>query len=70
MENHCAWGTCNTGTRYPKILEGGVVFVPFPKPKIKLDQCKRWTRFCGPTERPDYYQGHLCLLKDMVIPDL
>ncbi|KAK0140000.1 hypothetical protein N1851_023107 [Merluccius polli] len=47
MPKHCAYGLCNTDSRYPKTLEGGVEFLPFPKPKTKLDKCREWIKQCG-----------------------
>ncbi|KAG5285135.1 hypothetical protein AALO_G00034470 [Alosa alosa] len=39
MVKRCAWGICNTDTRFPERLEGGVRFFPFPKPKSNPDKC-------------------------------
>ncbi|KAK0151970.1 hypothetical protein N1851_006669 [Merluccius polli] len=47
MPKHCAYGLCNTDSRYPKTLEGGVEFLPFPKPKTNLDKCREWIKQCG-----------------------
>ncbi|XP_032427997.1 zinc finger protein 8-like isoform X2 [Xiphophorus hellerii] len=47
MVKRCQWGTCNSDTRYPERLEGGIHFIPFPKPKRSLDKCKRWIKACG-----------------------
>ena len=43
---HCAWGTCNSGSRYRESCEG-VRFVPFTKPKQGLQKCIRWIKACG-----------------------
>ncbi|XP_062570623.1 uncharacterized protein LOC134232653, partial [Saccostrea cucullata] len=51
MVKRCSWGTCNTDDRYPERLEGGVKFIPFPKPATNLEKCRRWIRLC---ERPSY----------------
>ncbi|XP_014909247.1 zinc finger protein 554-like isoform X1 [Poecilia latipinna] len=47
MVKRCQWGTCNSDTRYPERLEGGIHFIPFPKPKRSLEKCKRWIKACG-----------------------
>ncbi|CAL8274657.1 unnamed protein product [Merluccius merluccius] len=47
MPKHCAYGLCNTDSRYPKTLEGGVEFLLFPKPKTNLDKCREWIKQCG-----------------------
>jgi hypothetical protein len=46
MVKICAWGTCNSDTRYPDRVKD-VTFVPFPKPKTNFDKCLRWVRACG-----------------------
>ena len=47
MVKRCQWGTCNSDTRYPERLEGGITFIPFPKPKRNFEKCKRWIKACG-----------------------
>ncbi|XP_033730606.1 uncharacterized protein LOC117320019 [Pecten maximus] len=47
MVKRCCWGTCNTDSRFPDRLEGGVTFIPFPKPGRSLEKCKEWIRLCG-----------------------
>ncbi|CAG2257337.1 unnamed protein product [Mytilus edulis] len=47
MVKRCCWGTCNTDSRYPDRLEGGIVFIPFPKPGRSLEKARRWIRLCG-----------------------
>ncbi|KAK3105146.1 hypothetical protein FSP39_018149 [Pinctada imbricata] len=47
MVKRCCYGTCNSDTRYPDRLEGGVQFVPFPKPKTNLEKCLKWIKLCG-----------------------
>ena len=42
---HCAWGTCNSDSRYRESCEG-VRFVPFTKPKQGLQKCIRWIKAC------------------------
>ncbi|VDI67900.1 Hypothetical predicted protein [Mytilus galloprovincialis] len=34
-------------SRYPDRLEGGIVFIPFPKPGRSLEKARRWIRLCG-----------------------
>ena len=45
---HCCYGTCSNDSRYLD-REGmeGVFFIPFPKPKTKLEQCLKWISLCG-----------------------
>ena len=45
---HCCYGTCSNDSRYLD-REGmeGVFFIPFPKPKTKLEQCLKWNSLCG-----------------------
>ena len=43
---HCAWGTCNSDSRYRESCEG-VRLVPFTKPKQGLQKCVRWIKACG-----------------------
>lgn len=47
MVKRCQYGLCKSDTRYPERLEGGIVFIPFPKPKRSLEKCKRWIKACG-----------------------
>ncbi|XP_030003765.1 uncharacterized protein LOC115428719 isoform X2 [Sphaeramia orbicularis] len=47
MPKRCAHGTCKSDSRYPKSVEGGVVFYPFPKPKTQGDKCGIWIKQCG-----------------------
>lgn len=34
-------------TLYSKHSEGEIEFIPFPKVKWNLEQCKRWINVCG-----------------------
>ena len=45
---HCCYGTCTNDSRYLD-REGmeGVFWIPFPKPKTKLEQCLKWISLCG-----------------------
>ncbi|XP_071103931.1 uncharacterized protein [Haliotis cracherodii] len=45
MVKRCVWGTCNSDSRYADRFCGQ--FNPFPKPKTRLDACKRWIKACG-----------------------
>lgn len=47
MVKRCQWGLCDSDSRYPERLTGGIVFIPFPKPKRNLDKCKRWIKSCN-----------------------
>ncbi|KAK6168658.1 hypothetical protein SNE40_019850 [Patella caerulea] len=47
MVKRCAWGTCNSDSRYPERLTGGITFIPFPKLGRTHDKVKRWIRLCG-----------------------
>ncbi|KAH3846034.1 uncharacterized protein LOC127873593 isoform X1 [Dreissena polymorpha] len=47
MVKRCQWGLCNSDSRYPARLVGGIEFIPFPKPKRDYDKCKRWIKACG-----------------------
>ncbi|KAL3881638.1 hypothetical protein ACJMK2_028051 [Sinanodonta woodiana] len=47
MVKRCQWGLCNSDSRYPNRLNGGVKFIPFPKPRRNLEKCKRWIKACG-----------------------
>ncbi|XP_046572861.1 uncharacterized protein LOC124280913, partial [Haliotis rubra] len=60
MVKRCSWGTCNSDTRYPERLAGGITFIPFPKPARNFDKCQRWIRLCG---RPKY-QLNMEILRD------
>ncbi|XP_046574050.1 uncharacterized protein LOC124282122 [Haliotis rubra] len=60
MVKRCSWGTCNSDTRYPERLAGGITFIPFPKPARNFDKCQRWIRLCG---RPKY-QLNMDILRD------
>ncbi|KAJ8321259.1 hypothetical protein KUTeg_001117 [Tegillarca granosa] len=35
------------GIVYPERPEGGVRFIPFPKPRRNKDKCLRWIKLCG-----------------------
>ncbi|XP_048237659.1 uncharacterized protein LOC124116783 isoform X2 [Haliotis rufescens] len=45
MVKRCVWGTCNSDSRYADRFCGQ--FNPFPKPKTRLDACRRWIKACG-----------------------
>ncbi|KAL4217099.1 hypothetical protein ACF0H5_023554 [Mactra antiquata] len=47
MVKRCAYGVCNTDSRYSDRITNGIYFVPFPKPKTNIEKCKRWLRLCG-----------------------
>ncbi|XP_073720253.1 uncharacterized protein [Misgurnus anguillicaudatus] len=47
MPKRCAYGLCKSDTRYPKSLDGGVEFFPFPKPKTQGEKCRTWITLCG-----------------------
>lgn len=47
MMKKCSWGICNTDSRYPVRLTGGIKFIPFPKPAANIEKCKRWILSCG-----------------------
>ncbi|XP_065114751.1 uncharacterized protein [Paramisgurnus dabryanus] len=47
MPKRCAYGLCKSDTRYPKSLDGGVEFFPFPKPKTQGEKCRTWITQCG-----------------------
>ncbi|KAF1392510.1 hypothetical protein PFLUV_G00028760 [Perca fluviatilis] len=47
MVKRCAWGTCNSDTRYPERLGDGVYFLPVPKPHLNPDKCLLWIKLCG-----------------------
>ena len=44
------WNCCNgqykSNERYPDKC-AGVTFLPFPKPKTRLEDCKAWIKACG-----------------------
>ena len=45
---HCCYGTCNSDSRYSdREYMKDVFWIPFPKPKRKLEMCQRWVRACG-----------------------
>lgn len=44
---HCCWGLCTNDSRRPDKLPPGCKFIPFPKPKTRLDMCMRWIKACG-----------------------
>lgn len=46
MVRRCVWGLCNADERYPERINGGF-FIPFPKPRTKLEKCLRWIEACG-----------------------
>ncbi len=39
MEKQCAWGTCNTDSRYPERMGNIIYFILFPKPKQNRAKC-------------------------------
>ncbi|GFN99271.1 extensin-1-like [Plakobranchus ocellatus] len=44
-KKRCAWGTCNSVSRYSsEDYMTGVTFRPFPKPKTQLEKCREWIR--------------------------
>jgi hypothetical protein len=44
---HCAWGTCTSDSRHQESDDlKDVFFIPFVKPHIDLDKCKRWINAC------------------------
>ena len=45
-KRHCCYGQCRSDERYPDRCEG-VTFLPFPKPKTRLEDCKAWIKACG-----------------------
>lgn len=48
MVKRCAWGTCNSDTRYKdKEYMKDVEFWPVPKPKTRLHDTKIWVQACG-----------------------
>ena len=44
MVKTCQWAHCNTDTRYPDRLVGGIRFFRFP---VDDDKCMRWIRACN-----------------------
>jgi hypothetical protein len=51
MGKRCQWGLCNTDSRYPERIDGGVHFFPFPRPLVQEERCQWWIKLCG---RPHY----------------
>ncbi|KAJ8387991.1 hypothetical protein AAFF_G00147820 [Aldrovandia affinis] len=47
MVKCCAWGKCNSDTRYPDRFEGDIRFFPFIKPKSNPEKCRLWIKLCG-----------------------
>ena len=47
MGKKCAWGLCDSDSRYPERLQGGVKFILFPRPLKNLERCLRWIKSCG-----------------------
>ena len=43
---HCCNGKCRSDEWYPDRC-AGVKFLPFPKPKTRLEDCKAWIKVCG-----------------------
>ncbi|XP_045161347.2 uncharacterized protein LOC123526320 [Mercenaria mercenaria] len=44
---HCAYGTCNSDSRYPERAEmRDVFFIRFPKPGKDFEKCQRWVKAC------------------------
>ncbi|KAH3824228.1 hypothetical protein DPMN_126059 [Dreissena polymorpha] len=41
MVKRCQWGLCSSENRFPDILDGGIEFISFPKPKRDLEKEKR-----------------------------
>ncbi len=39
MENQCAWGTCNTDSRYPERMDKIIYFIKFPESKQNRAKC-------------------------------
>ena len=61
MTKTCAYGTCNSDQHYAGKREdmNEVRFIPFPKPKTKLDKCLRWIKSCGRQNfRPEQITKH------------
>ncbi|GFN76782.1 hypothetical protein PoB_000328800 [Plakobranchus ocellatus] len=47
-KKRCAWGTCNSDSRYSgEDYMDGVTFRPLPKPKTQLEKCREWIRLCN-----------------------
>ncbi|CAL1531144.1 unnamed protein product, partial [Lymnaea stagnalis] len=48
MGVHCAYGTCNSDSRYKdRPHMQGVKFYSFPNPQKDLEKCKRWVDACS-----------------------
>lgn len=51
MVKRCCFGLCKSDDRYPDRIfanpDKPIRFVPFPKPKTKLDKCLKWIKLCG-----------------------
>jgi len=47
MVKQCAWGTCNSDTRFLSGWATVCIFLPFPKPHLNCDKCLLWTKLCG-----------------------
>lgn len=43
---HCAYGLCKSDSRYPD-RNPDVRFIPFPKPKTRMEECKMWIKACA-----------------------
>ncbi len=39
MEKRCAWGTCNTDSRYPERMGNRIYFITFPESKQNKAKC-------------------------------
>ena len=47
VNKRCAWGKCNSDSRYAyKDHMKGVNFVNFPSKKKEYDKCRRWANAC------------------------
>ena len=46
MEHHCAWGLCDSDSRYQD-PDNPVTFVSFPDPIFNRERAKTWARLCG-----------------------
>ncbi|KAK0143488.1 putative nuclease HARBI1 [Merluccius polli] len=64
MVKRCAWGTCNSDTRYPERLGDGIYFLPFPKPHLNRDKCLLWIKLCG---RPQHQLNVEKINKDVYV---
>ena len=48
VNKHCAYGGCNSDSRYMHMPHmEGVNFVYFPQRKKDPDKCSRWVKLCG-----------------------